>query len=122
MTVPGANLLNIALSLIASQSITYLAYVSRAINSIGLLEPTYAEPVILNGSLQPVSQSLMQILGLDMQRRYVNIFVSQDIIDVTRDVSSDKFQFSGRTYQAISITQWVTVDFWNQVLAVEVPS
>lgn len=122
MSVPGSNLLSQALSLIASQSLLYLAYVSREINDIGMQVPCYAAPISIRGSIQPVSRSLMQILGLDMQKRYVNIFVSQDVVDIARDVSSDKFQFGCITYQAISITQWVTVDSWNQVLAVEVPA
>jgi hypothetical protein len=120
--IPGANLLSIALTMIASQTMTYLAYVSRSTNSIGLQVPVYAAPVTVKGSIQPIGRALMETLGLDMQRRYVNIFVPQGVVDIARDVSSDKFQFGGYTYQAISITQWVTVDSWNQVLAVEVPS
>lgn len=120
--IPGSNILKQALTLIAAQSIVYLAYVSRSLNEVGLLVPIYADPVTIRGSLQPVSQSLMQTLGLDMQRRYVKIFVPNSVVDITRDVSSDKFQFAGVIYQATSITQWIADDGWNEVMAVAVPS
>lgn len=122
MSTPGSNLLLQAAQLIAQQTITYLAYVSRATNSIGLWVNTYAAPVTIKGSLQPVPRSLMQFLGLDMNKEYVNIFVPQAVIDIARDVSSDQFQFAGATYQALSITPWVNIDGWNQVLAVQVPN
>lgn len=122
MSVPGSNLLTQALQLIAAQTITYLAYVSRASNAIGLWVNTYATPATFRGSLQPVPRSLMQILGLDMNKSYVNIFVANSIVDIARDVSSDQFQFAGATYQALSITPWLAIDGWNQVLAVMVPA
>lgn len=121
MSTPGSNLLIQAAQLIAQQNITYLAYISRAINSLGLWVNTYASPVCIRGSLQPVPRALMQILGLDMNKAYVNIFVPQAVIDIARDVSSDQFQYMGTTYQALSITPWVNIDGWNQVLAVVVP-
>jgi len=122
MSVPGSNILNQALRLIARQTISYIAYVSRATNSIGNWVTTYADPVNVLGSIQPVSRVLMQTLGLDMQKHYVNIFVPQNIVDIRRDVTSDQFVFAGAKYQALSITKWVTVDGWNQVLCVEVPN
>ena len=121
MSIPGSNLLKRAFRLIASQSLTYLAYVSRSKTATGTLVPTYALPVIIKGSIQPVPQSLMQLLGLDMQRSYVTIYVPQAVVSVNRDVSSDKFKFGGSTYQALSITKWINIDGWNAVMAVEIP-
>ena len=72
--------------------------------------------------MQPVPRVLMETLGLDFQKHYVNIFVPQSVIDIRRDVSSDKFIYCGVTYQGISLTKWVSQDGWNQVLCVEVPS
>ena len=120
MSVPGSNLLTMALSVIAAQQITYLAYVSRETNSIGNQVTTYAAPTVIRGSIQPVPRSLMQTLGLDFQRHYVNIFVPNSVIDIARDVTSDQFQFAGATYQGLSLTRWFDVDGWNQVLAIEV--
>ena len=110
-----------ALSVIASQQIVYLAYVSRSVNSIGLYEDVYASPVTVFGSIQPVPRTLMQTLGLDLQKQYVNIFVPQDVVDIARDITSDKFQFSGKTYKGISLTAWHSVDGWSEILAIMVP-
>ena len=121
MSVPGSNLLVKALRLIASQTFTYVAFSGRELNGIGNWVTSYAPPVQVQGSVQAVSRQLMQILGLDMQRHYVNIFVPQAVVDVRRDVTSDQFVFCGVTYQALSITKWVQIDGWNQVLCVEVP-
>lgn len=122
MSVPGSNLLNQAFNLIAKQTMTYYPFLSRTKQPNGMLVPNYGPGVTAQGSFQPVSRALMQILGLDMQRSYVNIFISQRVLDVERDVSSDKFVFKGHTYQALSITPWISVDGWNQVLAVKVPN
>ena len=63
----------------------------------------------------------MEILGLDMQRAYVNIFAPQNMVDIARDVAGDQFQFQGITYNAISATKWYGIDGWAQVLAIMVP-
>lgn len=122
MQVPGSNILNQALQLIAAQQIGYMAFVSRNKTSTGTLVPIYARTRLLRGSIQPVPRNLMQTLGLDMQRNYVNIFVPNNVIDIKRDISSDKFSFAGNAYQGISSTAWFSVDGWNQMLAVQVPS
>lgn len=122
MSVPGSNLLTQALQLIARQQMTYLPYSSRTLQANGVYASVYGIGAVVGGSIQPVSRSLMETLGLDMQRRYVNIFVPQSVVDVDRDVAGDQFQFAGYTYEALSITQWVTVDSWNQVLCVAVPT
>lgn len=121
MTVPGSNILARASRLIAQQTLIYLAYAGRTTMPNGMLVPNYAPPITVQGSIQPVPRTIMELLGLDMQRRYVNIFVSQTVIDIQRDTSSDKFNFGGTTYQIVSITPWAMIDGWVQALSVEVP-
>lgn len=91
--IPGSNLLEIALQVIAPQAFRYYAFIERVTNSIGLDIASYAEPMSLNGSVQPVPRSMMDILGLDMQKNYINVFVSRDVIDIGRDVSGDYLVF-----------------------------
>lgn len=121
MTVPGSNLLSQALRLITAQSIVYKAYASRTLTDIGTYVAIYATGTRIKGSVQPVPRQLMENLGLDMQRNYVNIFVSQAVVDIRRDVTGDQFIFGRTIYEAMSITPWERIDGWNQVLAVEVP-
>ena len=122
MSVPGCNLLSMASRIIAQKSFTYLQYLSRSTNGIGMQVPVYASPVPLRGSIQPIPRELMMTLGLDLTKHYENIYVSNRLIDIRRDVSSDKFQFDGATFQGLSMTKWIDLDGWNAILVVEVPS
>lgn len=105
MSVPGSNILKQALRAIAAQRFQYVAFVSRPPpNTIGMLNPVYAPAVTIMGSVQPVPRSVMERLGLDFQKRYVNIFAPQNFIDIARDVSSDKFMLGNKIYQGMSVT------------------
>jgi hypothetical protein len=116
--IPGSNILNMALRVISKQCFDYYKFMSRTKQPNGQFLATYYAPQNLSGSVQPVPRELFEEMGLDLQRTYMNFFVSQDIIDVKRDVSGDQFFFAGRTFQCLSITPWIAIDGWNQVLAV----
>jgi hypothetical protein len=120
--IPGSNILAQALTMIASQAITWLSYQSRSTNDIGMQVSVYAAPVTIQGSIQAVPRTLIQALGLDMNKTYVNIFVPNNVIDIERDITSDQFQYGGATYQGLYATPWFSIDGWNQILAVQVPS
>jgi len=107
---------------IASQKIQYLAFQSRANNSIGMLVPVYAPAITIKASVQPVPRVIMERLGLDFQKRYINIFAPQNFLDVGRDVSSDQFQIGSKLFQGLSLTEWYYADGWCEILAIEVPS
>ncbi|WP_422930136.1 phage collar protein [Singulisphaera sp. PoT] len=121
MSVPGSNLLAMATRLIAKQPFEYHAFRGRETNYIGQDVTVFAVPVTLLGSIQPVPRSVYQEYGLDFQRNYVNVYVSQDITDIARDVAGDRIVFQGRTYECISKTPWIGIDGWDAVLCVEVP-
>jgi hypothetical protein len=118
--IPGSNLLQTALSILARQSFQYYAFQSRSPNAIGQDVTTYNPPVTMTGSVQPVPRSLYQSYGLDFQRNYVNVYVPQAILDIARDVSGDQIAFQGATYQCVSRTPWVGIDGWDAVLCVQV--
>jgi hypothetical protein len=118
--IPGANILSTALRVLSAQSFQYLACQPRDLNSIGVYVPSYAPPVTLTGSVQPVPRELYERYGLEFQRNYINVFVSRDVIDVARDVSGDKVTFNGDNYQCMSKTPWYAVDGWDQILCVQV--
>jgi hypothetical protein len=83
---------------------------------------TYASPVTIQGSIQAVPRTLMEILGLDIQRTYVKIFTPNNVMDIERDITSDQFQYGGATYQGVSATPWFSIDNWVEILAVQVPA
>lgn len=118
--IPGSNLLNLALSVIARQQFQYFQFLSRAQNAIGQDIATYAAPLSLSGSVQPVPRELYHDNGLDFQRNYFLFYVSENVIDPRRDVSGDIMNFAGNTYQCISENDWFPIDGWTGVLCVQV--
>ena len=122
MTIPGQNILNQALSILGRQSFGYYAFQARETNAVGQDIATYVPPVLLTGSVQPVPRNLYQAYGLDMDRYYVNFYVSQNVLDIDRDISGDQIEFGGKRFQCISKTDWFPQDGWIAMLAVEVPT
>lgn len=118
--IPGSNLLNLALSVVGAQTLAYFAYTGRQTNAAGYDVTTYADPVDISGSFQPVPRAQYSNLGLDYQKTYWNFYVSADVLDVARDVSGDQLAFEGLRYQCESITPWRAIDGWNAVLCVEI--
>lgn len=117
--IPGQNILNMALTVIAKQQITYYQFVSRTPNIIGQDVTTYAAPVTLVGSWQPVPRKLYITYGLDLQKDYFTFYTSNNLLDITRDVSGDQISFMGRRYQVESDNDWFQLDGWKGVLCVD---
>lgn len=118
--IPGSNLLAAAFGMIAAQPFGYEPYNGRAVNAIGLYESSYGPRVELMGSIQAVSRRVYQEYGLDLQKNYVTIFVSRDVLDLTRNTSGDRAFWNGKTLQIVSQTDWFNIDGWVSFLAVEV--
>jgi hypothetical protein len=121
MIVPGSNLLAMALGVIGQQSVQWSRYIGMTTTTAGVERPTWADPVTISGSLQPVDTSLLQQLGLDWTRNYVTFFAPAEFREIERDQSSDRITYGGRTYQVVSKTAWWQQDGWEKVICVEVP-
>ena len=119
--IPGANLLNMALTIISKQTIQYYRYLSRASNSVGQYVSTYAAPVNIVGSWQPVPRNLYQVYGLDLQKDYFTFYTSNDVLDLARDISGDQVAFMGSRYQCESNNDWYKLDGWKGILCVKIP-
>lgn len=118
--VPGSNLLNRALRLIGAQAVQYSVFTGRSINSIGLMVPSFAAPVAVVGSVQPVPRNIVQELGLDWQKNYVTFYTSHFVNDVARDQTGDHFAFNGKTWQVLSKTDWTPIDGWSNPMCIEI--
>lgn len=116
--IPGQNLLNMALTLIQRQAVTYYQCSGRTQNSVGQDVASYNRPVAITGSFQPVPRSLYEQYGLDLQKEYYIFYVSKDTIDVGRDVSGDQLAFNGARFQCESNNAWFPMDGWNGVICV----
>ncbi len=118
--IPGSNILRQALTVIAAQPVAYYQATGRTANDVGQYVTTYASPITLYGSFQPVPRSLYQIYGLDLQKSYYNFYVSKNVIDVTRNVSGDQLVFNNQRFQCESNTDWYVIDGWKGILCVMV--
>jgi len=121
MLVPGSNVLGIALSVIGKQRFSYKAFVSRSLNTVGQDVPVYAQGIPLMGSVQPPPRELFDRYGLDLQRDYLMFYVQKSMLDVTRDVSGDRIEFANKNYQVLTKTNWMPIDGWISLLAVQIP-
>ena len=120
--IPGQNILNMALRVIARQTFQYIPYASRTLQPNALYLTTYKAPINCTGSAQPFPRNLYQVNGLDFNKEYFTFFIARSILDVTRDVAGDQFILNCRRFQALSKTPWAAIDGWDAVLAVEVPT
>jgi len=120
MRIPGGNLFTMASRLIAQQVVQYSRWASRTPNDVGQDVDTYAEAVPMSGSVQAVPRALYQALGLDFTKSYVTFTTPNDIQDLGRDRTGDKFTYFGRTYFVESETDWHDIDGWTQALCVDV--
>ena len=117
--IPGQNILKMASQLIVFQTIQYYQYESRALNDVGQDVTTYLAVVNIIGSWQPVPRNLYPIYGLDLQKDYFTFYTSNNLLDVTRDVSGDQLAFQGRRYQVESNNDWFQLDGWKGILCVD---
>jgi len=117
--IPSSNLLNQAFSVIGKFPFKWFADSGRTLNAIGEWETDFAEPVELMGSIQAVNRSVYQAYGLDFQKNYVQIFVSTDLIDLSRDFTGDQIEWQNRRFQLTSNFDWFGIDGWVQVMAID---
>jgi hypothetical protein len=118
--IPGSNILNQALTIIAAQTITYYRALDRTLNNVGQNVTQYAPPSDIRGSFQPVPRRLYQQFGLDLQKDYWVFYTSNNLLDVQRDVSGDQIAFQDRRYQCESATAWYGIDGWVGMFCVMV--
>jgi len=117
--IPGQNILNMAFTMIAKQTITYYQFISRSPNSVGQDVTIYAAGISMTGSFQPVPRKLYREYGLDLQKRYSTFYTSNNLLDINRDVSGDQIAFNGRRFQVQSDNDWFAQDGWKGVLCID---
>lgn len=120
MTVPGSNLLNMALGLIAGQRVGWRQFLGTTTNAAGVKVPTWAASVDITGSFQPVPATLLQQYGLDMSKNYATFYSSHQMGDPDRSKAGDRLIYAGKVYQIESKTPWFAQDGWESALCVEV--
>lgn len=122
MIVPGSNLLALAMGVIGQQAIAWARNTGLTTLASGAQVPTWADPVTIYGSLQPVDNTLLQQLGLDWTKNYCTFYAPAEFREVDRDQTGDRLTYAGKTYQVLNKTSWFAQDGWERVMCVEVPN
>lgn len=120
MIIPGINLLNIAMTVIAKQTVNYYKNTGVTIDRIGVDVPTFNSPVPMQGSVQAVQRDKYVQYGLDLQKNYVIFYTSGCVTDLQRMVSGDEFEYGGKRFKCESEVDWSAIDGWTGVLSVEI--
>jgi hypothetical protein len=120
MLVPGGNILNAALRVIQPQAPRLKRWTGRTQNNRGEFVPTYAPPVAVVGSFQPVDRKLYQQLGLDLSKSYATLFTATTIRTLDRDAAGDQVVYGGRLWEAQSQVNWQTQDGWGEYAFVDI--
>lgn len=121
MTVPGGNLLRLALTRIQPQAVEYRAFAGETTAPNLRQVSTYTEPVTLYGSFQPVSRSEMAVQGLDMTQDYATFYGLQRFLQPGRETSGDVLDYDGRRWQSVDKPgEWFAQDGWDALLVVSI--
>lgn len=120
MNVPGSNLLKQAARVIKLTTVPYIVAGPRTLNAAKQWVTTYADPVGIKMSVQRVPRSKYIQFNLELQRNYVMLFASIDMIDLDRDASGDRLIWNKRLYQIESQNTWFEQDGWAKSLAVDI--
>lgn len=120
MSTPGSNTLRRAQFLQGKQTVNYYQQNARTTNAVGLIVNSFAAPIPLLCSVQPVQRNLYESLGLDFQKNYATIFVTRELIDLIQGKAGDRFSWNGRMWQVQSDMNWNGSDGWVSALSVDV--
>lgn len=116
--IPGSNLLNTAMRLIAPQSLQFYSYQSRSTNDVGVLKSNYLDPIELLGSFQPIPRTIYTYMGLDFSKQYFMFYASSDMQALNRGKAGDVLKFNNKFFEVISDTSWYPIDGWNGIMCV----
>jgi hypothetical protein len=119
MIVPGSNLLNLALTVIGSQALAWYRATGRTPNALGEFITTYADPVVIYGSLQPIDKAKYEDMGLDLAKTYYAFYTSNGIEGVRRDDSPDWLRWNNRRLEVVDEADWLIQDGWRGLVLVD---
>ena len=113
------NLFNIATSIIPPETVQYIRFVGNTVNAIGLCVQSYAEPISIKASIQPVGDNAYKDLGLDFQKEYYYVYSNQHIRGLNEQSQPDKLIFHGKEFIVQRTCYWNEYDGWGYALVVK---
>ena len=113
-------MLNAAMGLIPPVQLTWRKSAGRTQNALGQWVTSYAAPVQITGSFQPLEKAKYEMLGLDLNKHYYTLYSSEALIAVERGTSGDVIDYQGKRYQIEYAADWSDYNGWKGVLCVEI--
>lgn len=128
------NLLKQALRVVPPEKFQYRKVLSVETNEIGNTIPTFSEWIDTVGSVQPgltfsfnargVSSMIDLIqakkIGIEQAKDMVTVFTKDiDVVNTHFQKQPDQILYHGRTFNIISISNWLPYDGWKSLVCVE---
>ena len=113
------NLFEMATKVIPPETIQYYHFTGDEINSIGKSVPTYADPIDVKASVQPVGDDFYKALGLDFQKEYYYVYSNQRMYGINEQNQPDCVAFHGHTYMVHKNCHWDEYNGWGYVMVVK---
>lgn len=114
------NILGMALTLIPEQTALLFRWISRETNEFGIDVDTFAHPVPLIGSIQPVDRSRYGYMGLNDSKSYIVIYSTEIARTVTNTENPDQVEYMGRRYRVMSAADWRVPAGYTGFMAVDI--
>lgn len=114
------NLQALAATAVPQQQLKLIKFTGNVTNDAGYDVPSYADPVDITGSIQPMSADTAARLGLDFRETRAVLYTSADIALAKEGTQPDRVEYGGKLYDAVSITDWRHQDDWAHFMLVAV--
>ena len=115
----GFNTLGLVQSVIGKQSYQLEAWQSRTENSSGYEVDNYSDAVTRHASVQPIDREQIQIMGLELNKVYIEIFDQELVSLLSRSRNPDRIIWQNYYWSPIpQSADWIEQGGWNRVTAV----
>lgn len=115
----GFNLLATAQTCIMPQEYQIQKWIGRTRNEGGYWIDDYDQPSTRKAGVYPLSNKQVMERGLDVAKRYIQIFDVQLVEMLDREKNADRIIYNGYYWQVQpSDNDWNESGGWNQVIAV----
>lgn len=117
--IPGINILALAQSVQKKQNFIHKKYIGKTTNAAGRDVPQY-EQSNLSGSIQAVPRKSYSSMGLDFAKKYITVWVTQDLKQLERGKGNDRIIWNNEEYEITDSSDWHPIDGWDQALCVRI--
>lgn len=104
---------------IPTEPVMYMKYTGKSDSSVGVVVPTFADPIEIQASVQKVKTEVYEQLGLKMEKKYKAVYSAENILSNNSQPLPDKLEFHGRKWIVCGdLSEWFFFDGWTGVLVV----